>query len=107
LDDNYQGNADLVAFIVGNKTDLASDGSVTKEQGAEKASEYGAEFAAVSAETRFGLGDRFASLPQAYLEHQTSRRVRAAIHLNPAPIRQIVERIRDRIAALFEMIHPF
>jgi small GTP-binding protein len=71
LKDN--ADADIIVFIVGNKTDLIEKRQIATEEGAEKARKFGTEFAEVSAKTGFGIGDLFASIPQIFLERKPRR----------------------------------
>ena len=80
--DSLAGNSskDIIVFIVANKQDLADKGDaegemVSPEMGKEKASQYGAEFAEVSAVSGYGIGDLFSVIPRLYLERRQAKRV--------------------------------
>lgn len=55
-------------YLIGNKSDLESDRSVTEDQGREKAKKYKAEFFETSALTGDGVEELFMTLAKRYLE---------------------------------------
>jgi small GTP-binding protein len=73
LKDNADAN--IIIFVVGNKTDLVKERQITTDQGSEKALSSDAEFAEVSAKTGFGIRDLFGLIPRMWLERQTTRSV--------------------------------
>lgn len=80
--ESLAGNSskDIIVFIVANKQDLADkvdaeDEMVSPENGKEKAAEFGAEFAEVSAVSGYGIGDLFSVIPRLYLERRQAKRV--------------------------------
>jgi small GTP-binding protein len=81
LKDNADSN--IITFVIGNKTDLSDQRQISSDEGNEKATRAGAEFAEVSAKTGFGIRDLFGLIPQLWLEQQ-------AAHPMPDPRKQTV-----------------
>lgn len=68
--ESLQESADpnIIIFVAGNKADLEESRAVTTQQGEEKAKQYRALFAEVSAKTGMGVDDLFNNIANTFLE---------------------------------------
>ena len=75
--ESLQENADsnIIIFIAGNKADLEDNRAVSSEQGQEKAKQYKAVFAEVSAKSGMGIDDLFNDIANTYLERNKKSQV--------------------------------